>query len=277
MRPRTLLPLSTFLFLASAFRLDTSPFTPAILESTPFNLTNSTDSPAELSKRQTCPANYNSCSGLSNLNSASNCCAGDSVCALDNAGNIACCPLGSFCTGVITTISPTTTTPSPIIATTISSGIIVTMPPTPTPTPTPTTIATGQYVQNTFYPFPLLFASGANLGDPTQCAQTYAACGAYYARCTAALQGGGFAVTVSAPAGGVTVAAGTMNLGVASATSICSSLSSVGCPGNGATCGAPTQTGFVVVYPGSGAGRRRTGGRAAVVGMVVGWGIVGLW
>lgn len=45
---------------------------------------------------------YNSCSTLS-AEYQNICCATTAVCSQDSNGNVACCPLGAFCTG---TISP---------------------------------------------------------------------------------------------------------------------------------------------------------------------------
>ncbi|KAF2221123.1 hypothetical protein BDZ85DRAFT_284015 [Elsinoe ampelina] len=65
----------------------------------------SPDSPFDLSKRQTlstgCPANYGSCA---NLGASGLCCANNAICTADNAGYVACCPIGAACTGTITGI-----------------------------------------------------------------------------------------------------------------------------------------------------------------------------
>lgn len=77
-----------------------------------------------------------------------------------------------------------------------------------------------------------------------------------------------------APGGGVTVAATAQNLGVASATSICSSLYNVGCygivPGNCATFGTGTATSFVVGGSATGAAPRPTMGCFAMAGLGLG-------
>lgn len=93
-------------------------------------------------------------------------------------------------------------------------------------------------------------------------------------------------MTVAAPAGGVTVAPGSYrDVGVQSATSICSSLSSQACPGSGATCtgaggaeSTPTGSGFFIVTPGndgSAGNRRAPGGAEMALLMVIGWFVVG--
>ncbi|OBT78154.1 hypothetical protein VF21_02736 [Pseudogymnoascus sp. 05NY08] len=277
MRLRTLIPALWGLLLASpstsASHLRASPFSAAY---------HSTRTSNSLIKRQSCPADYNSCASLSAPNSASNCCAASSLCALDNAGNIACCPLGSYCTGIISIASsPTTSHTGPI---------------TSAPTQTQTAAAATGYVPNTFYPFPIIFASGTNFGNKAQCEAAYASCAGYYDQCTQRLGGGGggFGVTVAGPGGGITVAGGAgVSVGIESATKICSSLSGEACPGTAATCTAagegtdngagvatttPSQTGFVVGDPGSGAAAgielARWGmGMVVIAGLISGWGI----
>ena len=279
MRLRTVIPAVSAVLLTthstSASLLRASPFSAAYLD------TSNPDSLHSLLKRQSCPADYTSCAGVSAPNSASNCCAVSSTCALDNAGNIACCPLGSFCTGIISS------TPSP---TTAHTGPI-------TDAPTQTAAPATGYVPNTFYPFPILFSSGADLGDKAQCEAAYESCAGYYEQCTQRLAGGGgeFAVTVAGPGGGITVAPGVgVSVGIESATSICSSLSGEACPGTMATCtgaaekvtgketGAatttPTQTGFFIVDPGTGGAAEVEAGRwgvgmVVIVGLITGWGL----
>ncbi|ELR03558.1 hypothetical protein GMDG_06216 [Pseudogymnoascus destructans 20631-21] len=277
MRLRTLIPALSALLLAplstSASHFRASSFSAAYLSTT------TSDS---LIKRQSCPAEYIPCASLSAPNSASNCCAASSVCALDNAGNIACCPLGSYCTGIIPIA------PSPI---TLHTGPI-TSAPTQTQTAAP---ATG-YVPNTLYPFPIIFASGTNFGDKAQCEAAYESCAGYYQQCTQRLGGGGggFGVTVAGPGGGITVAGGTgVSVGIESATKICSSLSREACPGTAATCTAagagtanglgvatttPSQTGFAVGDPGAGVAAGIAVGRwgmgvVVIVGLIASWGI----
>ncbi|OBT62125.1 hypothetical protein VE03_08303 [Pseudogymnoascus sp. 23342-1-I1] len=268
MRLRTLMPALSALLLAppstSASHLRAFPFSAAYIP---------VRNPDSLFKRQSCPADYNSCASLSATNSASNCCAASSVCALDNVGNIACCPLGSYCTGIISTA------PSPTTAHTGS----ITSAPTQTQTAAP---ATG-YVPNTFYPFPIIFASGADFSNEAQCESAYESCAGYYQLCTQRLGGGGggFGVTVAGPGGGITVAGGAgVSVGIESATKICSSLSGEACPGTEATCTAagvatttPSQTGFAAGDPGGAAAgievARWEMGMVAIVGLITGWGI----
>lgn len=60
-----------------------------------------TPRPHALLKRQfsnTCPNNFNPCDSVG---APGLCCAEDAACAADDAGNVACCPSGAVCTGVI--------------------------------------------------------------------------------------------------------------------------------------------------------------------------------
>ncbi|KFY51271.1 hypothetical protein V497_09288 [Pseudogymnoascus sp. VKM F-4516 (FW-969)] len=271
MRLRSLIPALLVPLPASASLLHASPFSAAYVSSS---------NPNSILKRQSCPAEYNSCASLSAPNSASNCCAASSVCALDNAGNIACCPLGSFCTGIISTAP----TPTP----TASHSGPITSGPTQTQAAAP---ATG-YVSNTIYPFPIIFTSGTDFGNKAQCEAAYESCAGFYNQCTQRLGGGGggFGVTVAGPGGGITVAGGAgVSVGVESATKICSSLSGEACPGTAATCTAagegsdkgattPSQTGFVAGDAGGGAAAGIEVGRwgmglVIVAGLITGWGI----
>jgi hypothetical protein len=78
-------------------------------------------------------------------------------------------------------------------------------------------------------------------------------------------------VTIVAPAGGVTVSPTAQNLGLSSATSICSSLSNVACYGSSTQCtnfGAGT---FVAATGTNAPGSRVTAGCYA--GLIVGVGV----
>ena len=93
--------------------------------------------------------------------------------------------------------------------------------------------------------------------------------------------GNSYGVTVVAPNGaGVTVAPTLTNVGSASATSICSSLSSVGCyniqSGNCAQFGSGTASGGTfIVADSTGAAARPTMGCFAAAGVVAGLGFAG--
>lgn len=57
------------------------------------------DSSDTLNRRQaSCPSGYSSCS---NLGGNGGCCQPNAMCALDQAGRVACCPDQSVCTGTI--------------------------------------------------------------------------------------------------------------------------------------------------------------------------------
>ncbi|RDL42107.1 uncharacterized protein BP5553_02086 [Venustampulla echinocandica] len=245
----------------------------------------------ELLKRDgNCPANYNSCSTLSAAYGGA-CCTPGSVCTTDHARNIACCPVGAACTGTIarptgTTSAEVSTTGGAIIGgSTTGPGL------TATPTSGRSSSATGQstiaptaapsVVPNSFFPFPYIATTYPN---SVACNSAYEACQKNFAACTADLQGGagsGFGVTIVAPEGGVTVAPATiLNVGPASATSICNSLSQVACYNIQSTNCAQFGTGgsggsFVVDATGkNGAARaRQTPGCMARAGVVAGVGL----
>src|ERR1700730_18260176 len=85
----------------SAHPSDLSPFILAIDGTSILSGQNSTSSLSsaekdtfDLLKRKNCPLTFNSCSAI--VQTAA-CCSTDAICTLDNAGNAACCPIGSFC------------------------------------------------------------------------------------------------------------------------------------------------------------------------------------
>lgn len=239
-----------FLFLllsCSAYQIPSvfTPFFPPHLDGT--FLSNSTliiPGKHDLLKRNgNCPANFNSCSKIAGGSEA--CCNANAVCTMDFANNVACCNKGATCTG---TINP--------------------------PTAASTATMTGAtYVSNAFFPFPYIPTTYIN---SAACMTAYSACQTNYALCTQDVGGGGFAVTVSAPGGGITVAPTITALGAASATSICSSLSDQACSGlqtsNCAAYGTATTTGggFVIA---TNAAARPTVGCLAAAGMMAGVGL----
>lgn len=190
----------------------------------------------ELLKRAgNCPAHYNSCSTLKAADGGA-CCPATATCSTDSSHNVACCNIGASCTGNVAT--PATETPARVSAT-----------------------VTGTFVSNAYFPFPILPTTYVN---SAACASATDSCAKNYALCTVDLEGGmGGGITVSAPNGGVTVAAATLTggyLGAASAASICQSLSSVACAAvESAGCGqfgtnaATTTDGFVIGTNGVGA------------------------
>lgn len=143
------------------------------------------------------------------------CCPKDTICGLDGAGNIACCPNNAACTGnlgggeVAATAAPiagSNAKPAGAAAATHA-------------------ISGDSTVANSFYPYPYLPTTYANAA---QCTASFSSCQMESAQCTGLLEGGGMAVTIAGPNGGVTQAGA---MPVASAESICSSLSVEACHG----------------------------------------------
>jgi hypothetical protein len=199
------------------------------------------NNPSRLFKRDdNCPVNYNSCTTLSPSDGAA-CCSQGSTCTLDAASNIACCPTGALCTGVL---------------------------PTAASIPTVTTTDAASTVSNSYFPFPYVATTYSN---SLACATASSVCAMNYAACTADLTGG-YAVTIVAPGGGVTVAPEASNVGAAQAASLCSSLSSEACVGVQGGCATWGAGSFIVATQTSGnAGARVTG--IIGVGVVAGVGL----
>ncbi|KAB8291153.1 hypothetical protein EYC80_009841 [Monilinia laxa] len=157
-----------------------------------------------LKRAGNCPANYNSCSTLKAAYGGA-CCPASATCSTDSSQNIACCAIGASCTGTVAT--PTTGTPARVSAT-----------------------ATGTFISNAYFPFPILPTTYVN---SAACAKATDSCASNYALCTVALEGGmGGGFTISAPNGGITVAASTLSggyLAAPTAVSICQSLSNAAC------------------------------------------------
>jgi len=264
MRPAAITPsLSFFLLSITAHQIpfNLAPFYPPHLDS--ILLSNDTLSPEHdfLKRDGNCPANYNSCSTLAAADGGA-CCTSGSVCTLDHARNIACCATGATCTGTIGRTAATTTA---------SGGVVVFG--STTTNAAATITGSASYVSNAFFPFPYIPTTYIN---SAACNSAYSTCQSNYALCTQDLTGGGFGVTVSAPEGGVTVAPAVANVGIASATSICSSLSAQACYGiqssNCAQFGTATTTGggFVVA---TNAAARPTMGCMAAAGVLAGVGL----
>jgi len=133
-----------------------------------------------------------------------------------------------------------------------------------------TITGTASYVPNPYFPFPYIPTTYAN---SAACNSAYNDCQTNYAACTVDLQGGsGFAVTIVAPAGGITVAPTATSLGLASATSICSSLSNQACYGL-VTQNCPQFGTEFIVSTTVNAAARPTVGCLAAAGMVAGVGL----
>lgn len=180
------------------------------------------DGSLELFKRQgnNCANSYFACS---NLGAPGVCCPRTAVCSADQRGQVACCPQGAACTGAIAvptanpSVNPTGSSTVPfVIASTTTNGPFVQQ----------TNGANhGSTVQNQFYPFPYIPTTYTNAAA---CSSAYTSCQTDAAKCTAALANGAAGVTISAPNGGATITA-IPSVGIQSAQSICSSLSSLGC------------------------------------------------
>jgi hypothetical protein len=235
-------------------------FEPA-LEQLPTTVYNATEiSPAEgsleLLKRQNsngCASNYFGCA---NLGVPGLCCPRTAVCSADQAGHVACCPQGAACTGSIGVItasanpSATSTVPFVVASTTTDQPFVQAS----------SGANHGATVQNQFYPFPYIPTTYSNAAA---CSAAYTSCQSDAASCTTALANGAAGVTISAPNGGATMTA-IPSLGLQSAQSICSSLSSLGC--------SQLTVEACAAFDGAGnvAGRRRCADYLMTAGVAVG-------
>lgn len=182
-----------------------------------------------------CAAGYRSCAGLG---AAGLCCSANAVCAIDQAGHVACCPQGAVCTGAISVPSSTTvtgaTTATATATTTPTATLTTTLTTTPSTTPSPspadTAAAVGRsVVANDYYPFPYAPSSYRNAAA---CSAAVSSCQTNLANCELALAGAGAnGITVAAPNGGIAIQGMTATLGPASASAVCRSLSSRACDG----------------------------------------------
>ncbi|KAH9870365.1 hypothetical protein IAQ61_005839 [Plenodomus lingam] len=216
------------------------------------------DGVVELLKRQgnTCASNHYACN---NLGAPGLCCPRTAICSVDQRGAVACCPQGVACTGVLGN-SPATSLPT---ATTTTTGPFVPAQTTTDPFSQGTGgTSPGSTVQNQFYPFPYIATTYTNAAA---CSSAYTACQSDATKCTAALASGAQGVTISAPNGGATITA-VPSVGLASAQSICSSLSSVGC--YGLTVEACAR--FDGASAGNAAARERCAGYWMTAGVAVG-------
>ena len=261
-----LLPISVSLQISTLIADFHAPLDALLLNDTSMP----TDRPHDLLKRDgNCPSNHNSCSTFAAADAGA-CCTAGTFCTTDSSHNIACCPSGAKCTGAVTMGTGTATGGGAVLgATTTSSGAAATA---------ATTLGTASYVQNSYFPFPYI---PTNYANSAACNTAFSACQSNYAACTNDLMGNSYGVTVVAPNGaGVTVAPTLTNVGSASATSICSSLSSIGCyniqSGNCAQFGSGTASGGTfIVADSTAAAARPTMGCFAAAGVVAGLGLAG--
>ena len=176
-----------------------------------------------LVRRQGCEAGLNSCSGLGANNI---CCPSDTSCTLDGAGHVACCSVGATCSGTIAgsvTGSITGSSSTAIVSggtttftspTTTSGGVI-----------SITGIGAGaSTVPNSYYPF--VYAPSA-FPNAEQCSSAYTSCQSASTACFTSLAGIN-GVTIGGLGGGITVQGSSGTL-LSTVSSICSSLSSIGC------------------------------------------------
>ena len=179
----------------------------------------------DIFRRQSgCALGFISCA---NLGGTGVCCKSNAMCALDQAGHVACCPMGSACTGTINAGS--------MLATGLSTSSTITGSTSSQVTAAAST--TGNRAQitglrstvlNSYFPFVYLPASFSNAAD---CSSSYSSCASAFTSCTSLLGGGSNGVT----APGVTItgpgvgATAQTSLPSASAASICSGLSTQAC------------------------------------------------
>lgn len=131
----------------------------------------------------------------------------------------------------------------------------------PATAPLPT--AAASYVPNSYFPFPY---APATFHNSAACSSAVSQCSVNFAACMTDLQeGNGYAVTIIVPGGGGTTVGAETSVG-ASATPICSSLSSVACSGLQSTQCAQYGTANMAALP------RQT--MACIVGVAAGLGAV---
>lgn len=191
---------------------------------------------APLQRAVSCPGGFFSCEDRGSA-FIGVCCRNGQQCALDGNNQAACCPQGNICTGV----APSATGVPPV-----------------------------SFVSNTYFSFPYVATSFSNSGA---CSAAVNQCNANYQACTADLAGvnNGYGVTIVVPGGGGTTVAPTHPaVGLATATSVCQSLSRQACHGlQSSQC---TQTGANNgFFIGTGAATRPTA--ACIAGVLVGVGV----
>ncbi|KAI9853809.1 MAG: hypothetical protein M1824_000877 [Vezdaea acicularis] len=243
---------------------------------------------ALLLRRQACPSAYSACTIL---NVAGACCQSGTVCSLDGAGNVACCPSNAICSGTITkTSAPSSSSSASLVPTTTTSTSLPSSGPTqstgpggiflnpsstlPNTNPTATAQATGAAgaagattIQNA-YNFPFL-ALPTSFPNPSACSSGYSSCTSQYSLCLASLGGGANPVTVTGGGASIGIPGATGTLGTA-ASSVCSSLSSEACRG--------LQPGVCTAFTGSATASGGLAGSGASLGpRAGGWSVLGVW
>ncbi|KAJ9376547.1 hypothetical protein DTO063F5_8716 [Paecilomyces variotii] len=223
------------LLAPSVLAIDTSPFYP------PWSDPTIDKRAAEvldilLKRDDNCPSGYNACTALGNSGA---CCRDGTICSLDAASHIACCPTGASCTGSLSG-SPTETGST-------SSGFMFPQPTSASTTTSDSPSITGTTVTGAPYPFVYIPTTFANAQT---CSSYYSQCQSQYSSCQSSL-GGTNGVTVAGSGGaGITVQGATAT---ADAQSICSSLSRKACYG--------LQIGYCTAFGSSGESATTTSGQ----------------
>ena len=190
-----------------------------------------------------------SCSSMG----ANVCCGKKASCALDQAGNVACCPNGAACTGTISAPPAGDITSGPTTGVAAAAAMGTTAPTAAPSAAISHAISGTSTVANSYYPFPVLPTTFANAGD---CSSSFSGCQAESAKCTGFVEGGGYGVTVDGGSGGGVTQQGV--IAPASAEAICSSLSAAACHG--------LQLGMCSTLGGGGAQTSEPPGQSFVVG-----------
>ena len=186
-----------YIIVPAIFALETHPFIPPSYHGSPFDI---------LKRASKCGK---SCSSMGE----NVCCGKKTVCALDQVGNVACCPFDAVCTGTIVTgATPTPKPPVAAAANTFSGAISH-------------AISATETIQNQYYPYPVL---PTTFVDEKECSSSISSCQAESAKCTGYIEGGGYGVTVNGQGGEITNQAA---IPASSVESICSSLSEAACHG----------------------------------------------
>ncbi|KAI9800350.1 MAG: hypothetical protein M1825_004120 [Sarcosagium campestre] len=186
----------------------------------------------ELNKRQqsVCSSDWNFCTALDAPNA---CCTPGTNCQRDEGGNVACCLTRAKCIGTISSATSTSGRSTSGSSEVGAGGFLIAGGVAPTTAATTTTsttgmtstaMTTGGSTANRAYSFASYPSSFSN---SQVCSSVFSACSSEFNRCTLAVGGSGTnGVTVAGPGVGATV-----GQGGASASSVCSSLSSSACHG----------------------------------------------
>ena len=147
-------------------------------------------------------------SGIScaTMGDKASCCKKKTQCAVDQAGQVACCPENAECTGTIAS--------GAVIATATTKGSSQTNSASHAQV---TSNGGGKLVSNAYYPFPYLPTKYPNANV---CTSSYSSCQEEFAKCTYTLESGDNGITISGAGVGITTHAAIAEV---TAASICSS------------------------------------------------------